>query len=68
MSKNVSEQTEEKYVEAAKIKNDYIESLKDQIQMLQEQLKGAQTQYETALNRLMSMFEQTQRIIEGSNN
>ena len=66
MSKTGPEATNDTYVEAAKIKNDYIESLKDQIQMLQEQLKGAQTQYETALNRLMSMFEQTQRIIEGS--
>lgn len=63
MSKH-SELSTEKAFEASKIKNEYIESLKDQIQMLQEQLKASQTQHETSQNRLMSMFEQMQRIVE----
>lgn len=64
MSKNNTDSSEDKSTEASKIKNEYIESLKDQIQMLQEQIKAAQVQHETAQNRLMSMFEQTQRLIE----
>lgn len=65
MSKHVSDLSDDKQAEALKIKNDYIESLKDHIQMLQDQIKAAQTQHETALNRMMSMFEQSQRLIEG---
>jgi hypothetical protein len=63
MSKHL-DRTDEKYIESAKIKNEYIESLKDQIQMLQEQVKSQQLQHETAQNRLMSMLEQTQRLLE----
>ncbi len=64
MSKNVLERTEDKYLEAVKIRNDYIESLKDQIQMLQEQIKAQQLQHEATQNRLMSMLEQMQRLLE----
>lgn len=64
MSKHNLERSDDKYIESTKIKNDYIESLKDQIQMLQEQLKAQQTQHETTQNRLMSMLEQTQRLLE----
>ena len=65
MSKNNTDTPDNcNLVEASKIKNDYIESLKDQIQMLQEQIKATQVQHEAAQNRLMSMFEQTQRLIE----
>lgn len=64
MSKHALERSEDKMVEFAKIKNEYIESLKDQIQMLQEQLKSQQTQHEATQNRLMSMLEQTQRLLE----
>jgi uncharacterized protein YnzC (UPF0291/DUF896 family) len=65
MSKHVAELSEDRHIEATKLKNEYIESLKDQIQMLQEQIKSSQTQHEVAQNRLMSMFEQTQRLMEG---
>ena len=64
MSKHSETSTEEKLLEATKIKNQYIESLKDQIQMLQEQTKGLQVQHEASINRLMSMFEQSQRLLE----
>lgn len=64
MSKNVLERTEDRFAEAVKIKNEYIESLKDQIQMLQEQIKAQQNQYEATQNRLMSMIEQSQRLLE----
>lgn len=64
MSKNNTDSSDDKHIEATKIKNEYIESLKDQIQMLQEQIKASQVQHEAAQNRLMSMFEQTQRLIE----
>lgn len=64
MSKHAIERSEDKYTESVRIKNEYIESLKDQIQMLQEQVKSQQAQHESALNRLMSMVEQTQRLLE----
>lgn len=64
MSKHALERTDDKYMEAVKIKNDYIESLKDQIQMLQDQVKAQQAQHEATQNRLMSMLEQTQRLLE----
>lgn len=63
MSKHL-ERSDERFIESAKIKNEYIESLKDQIQMLQEQIKSQQAQHEAAQNRLMSMLEQTQRLLE----
>ena len=64
MSKHPTERVEDKFLESVKLKNDYIESLKDQIQMLQEQLKSTQAQHEATQNRLMSMLEQTQRLLE----
>lgn len=64
MSKTAVERSEDRFVEAVKIKNDYIESLKDQIQMLQEQVKAQQSQHEATQNRLMSMLEQSQRLLE----
>lgn len=64
MSKHGLERVEDKLAESAKIKNEYIESLKDQIQMLQDQIKAQQAQYEATQNRLMSMLEQTQRLLE----
>lgn len=64
MSKHTGERGEDKFIESVKIKNDYIESLKDQIQMLQDQVKAQQTQHESTQNRLMSMLEQSQRILE----
>lgn len=63
MSKH-SDNPENRLIEAAKIKNEYIETLKDQIQMLQEQLKNLQVQSESSQYRLMNMFEQTQRLFE----
>ncbi len=64
MSKHGTERSEDRALETAKIKNEYIESLKDQIQMLQEQVKSQQIQHESTQNRLMSMLEQTQRLLE----
>lgn len=64
MSKHTLERSDDKFIESNKIKNDYVEMLKDQIQMLQEQLKAQQTQHEATQNRLMSMLEQTQRLLE----